>query len=123
MHFFVRLLINAAALYTIAQLDIGFHIRNIPTALMGAVFLGICNALVRPIIFLLTLPLTILTLGLFTFVINALVFWLVACLTPGFSIDNFGSAFVASILLWIVSWLLNHLLAENEANRPNISLQ
>jgi putative membrane protein len=119
MRFFARLLINAFALYAIAQLDIGLHIRNIPAALMGAVLLGICNALVRPIIFLLTLPLTILTLGLFTFVINALVFWLVACLTPGFSIDNFGSAFVASILLWILSWLLNHLLVESDGARPN----
>ena len=85
-----------------------------PAAIFGTIVLGICNALVRPILFLLTLPLTILTLGLFTFVINALVFYLVAYLTPGFHVDGFAAAFKASILLWIVSWIVSHLFAENE---------
>ena len=114
MHFLIRLLINAAALYGIAQMGIGLQIANLPAAIFGAIILGLCNALVRPILFLLPLPLTILTLGLFTFVINALVFYLVAYLTPGFHVDGFAAAFKASVLMWIVSWIVSHLFAENE---------
>ena len=114
MHFLIRLLVNAAALYGIAQLNIGLHIGNLPAALFGAIVLGICNALVRPILFLLTLPFTILTLGLFTFVVNALVFWLAVYLTPGFHADSFTAAFKASLLMWIVSWMMNHFFAEDD---------
>jgi putative membrane protein len=114
MHFLIRLLVNAAALYGIAQLNIGLHIGNLPAALFGAIVLGICNALVRPILFLLTLPFTILTLGLFTFVVNALVFWLAVYLTPGFHADSFGAAFKASLLMWIVSWVMSRYFAEDD---------
>lgn len=110
MGFILRLLVNAVAMYVLAQLDLGFHISNLAAAFAGAIVLGLANALVRPILFLLTLPLTIVTLGLFTFVINAVVFWIVAYLTPGFAVDGFGSAFVVSLILWIVSWIASHLL-------------
>jgi putative membrane protein len=113
MHFLIRLLVNAAALYGIAQLNIGLHIGNPAAAVFGAIVLGICNALVRPILFFFTLPLTILTLGLFSFVVNALVFWLAVYLTPGFHADTFGAAFKASLLMWIVSWFMNHLFTED----------
>lgn len=110
MGFFLRLLVNAGAMYILAQLNLGFHISNLGAALIGAIVLGVCNALVRPILFVLTLPLTILTLGLFTFVINAVVFWIVAYVTPGFQVDGFGSAFLVSQILWVVSWIASHLL-------------
>ena len=110
MGFLLRLIINAVAMYVLAQMDLGFHVSNLSAALAGAVVLGLCNALVRPILFLLALPLTIITLGLFTFVINALVFWIVAYVTPGFRLDGFGSALVVSTILWIVSWIASHLL-------------
>lgn len=112
MKFFLRLILNAIALYAIAQMHIGLHVSNTGAAVLGALLLGVCNALVRPILFLLTLPLTILTLGLFTFVINAVVFAIVAYITPGFRVDSFGSAFWASLIMWIVSWIVNHVLAE-----------
>ncbi|HEY0798951.1 MAG TPA: phage holin family protein [Candidatus Baltobacteraceae bacterium] len=112
MKFVLRLLLNAAALYGIAHLNLGLHIADITWAIIGALILGIANAIVRPILIILTLPLTILTLGLFTFVVNAVVFWLVAYLTPGFRVDNFGSAFVCSLIMWVVSWVVNQLLAD-----------
>jgi putative membrane protein len=114
VHFLIRLLLNAAALYGIAQLNIGLHVGNATAAVFGTIVLGVCNALVRPLLLLLTLPFTILTLGLFTFVVNAVVFWLVAYLTPSFRVDDFGAAFKAAFLMWIVSWVVNRFFAENE---------
>jgi putative membrane protein len=114
LKFVIRLLLNAAALYIIAQLNLGLHVADTLSAVIGAFVLGLANALVRPIIFILTLPLTILTLGLFTFVVNAIVFWFVAYVTPGFRVDNFGSAFVCALIMWIVSWLVNHLLSDSK---------
>jgi putative membrane protein len=115
MRFIIRLLLNAAALYILAQLNLGLHIADTLAAIIGALVLGLANALVRPILFILTLPLTILTLGLFAFIVNAIVFWLVAYVTPGFRVDNFGSAVVCSLIMWVVSWLVNHLLADTPA--------
>jgi putative membrane protein len=115
VRFVIRLLLNAAALYILAHLNLGLHVADTLAAVIGAFVLGLANALVRPILFLLTLPLTILTLGLFTFIINAIVFWLVAYVTPGFRVDSFGSAFVCSLIMWVVSWVVNQLLADSRA--------
>jgi putative membrane protein len=117
MSIIVRLIINALALLIVSYLGIGVHVSNLGAALLGAFILGIANALVRPMLFLLTLPLTLLTLGLFTFVVNAIVFWLVAYVTPGFKVDNFGAAFVASLILWAISWVMSHLVATRAERR------
>ncbi len=108
---FLRWLLNALILLLVSQLLPGFVLASFWTALWAAVALGLVNALVRPILLLLTLPINLLTLGLFTFVINALMLVLVAKLVPGFSVADFGTAVVAAIILWLVSLATNHLLA------------
>jgi putative membrane protein len=83
----------------------------------AAVVLGIVNAILRPILIILTLPVEILTLGLFTLVINAITFWIVAQFKLGVSVDGFGSAFWAALVLAIISFILSHLLKGVEKGR------
>ena len=105
-----RWVLNAAALLLVAYLYPGVQIESFVAALVAALVLGLVNAIVRPLLVVLTLPVTLLTLGLFLFVINALLFWLVAELVPGFGVRGFGAALLGSILYSIVtlitSWLL-----------------
>ncbi len=117
MHLLIRLVVNAIALYLIAQFLPGFHVDSFGHAAVAALVLGIANAIVRPILFLISLPLELLTLGLFTFVINALVLWLVAKLVPGFRIDGFVPAFLGALILSLVSFLLSHLFAGERTSR------
>ncbi len=117
MHLLIRLIVNAIALYVIAQFLPGFHVDSFTHAVIAALALGIANAIVRPILFVISLPLEILTLGLFTFVINALVLWLVARLVPGFRIDGFGPAFLGALILSVISFLLSHLFAGDRPTR------
>ncbi len=74
---------------------------------MGSVFLGIINAVIRPFIIVLTLPLNILTLGLFTFIINALMLWLTSATIRGFDIDGFGWAILSALLLSLISFIIS----------------
>ena len=76
--------------------------------------LGLVNALIRPILVILTLPVTMLTLGLFIFVINGLLFWVVATLLPGFNVGGFGAAFVGALLYSVISWLLSMLIPDRK---------
>lgn len=105
-----RWLANALALLLIAYLYPGVTVQSFLAAAVAALVLGLVNAVVRPILVLLTLPVTLLTLGLFLFVINALMFWLVAEIVPGFTVSGFGAALVGSILYSLItlvtSWLL-----------------
>jgi len=88
----------------------GFQVTGIGAATVAALVIGLANILVRPVLLLLTLPLNILTLGLFTWVVNAMVLKLCAALTPGFNIDGWGSALLGAILISVLSngiyWLL-----------------
>src|SRR5271166_2517914 len=110
MYFLVRLVINAAALFAVAYLVPGVHLTGWVGALVAALVLGIVNAILRPILIILSLPLEILTLGLFTFVINALLFWLVGRLGIGLTVDGFWPALFGSTVLWLVSWVLSAIL-------------
>ncbi|HEV3157581.1 MAG TPA: phage holin family protein [Candidatus Baltobacteraceae bacterium] len=103
----IKVLINAVALIAVAYLIPGVHVAGIGAALIAAVVLGVVNAILRPLLVLLSLPLEILTLGLFTFVINAFLFWFVGRFVPGFTVDGFGAALVGSILVSIVSFVLS----------------
>ena len=107
---FARWLLNALALLGVAYLYEGVQVSGLGAALIAALVLGLVNALVRPILVLLTLPVTVLTLGLFLFVINALLFWLVAEIVPGFQVTGFVASLVGSVLYSLVtlitSWLL-----------------
>ena len=110
MRFLVRLVLNGLAIIIAAWLLPGIHISSSLSALLAGVILGFVNAIVRPVLFFLTLPLTLLTLGLFIFVLNAICFALTAWLVPGFSVDGFFSALVGALLVSIVSWILNGLV-------------
>jgi putative membrane protein len=105
-----RWIINAAALLLVAYLYPGVAVDSFTAAMIAALVLGLVNAVVRPLLVILTLPVTLLTLGLFLFVINALLFWLVAELVPGFGVSGFGGALLGSILYSLItlvtSWLL-----------------
>ena len=109
-------LINAAALMALPYLMHSVHVTNIGAALVAALVLGLVNTVIRPVLVMLTLPVTVLTLGLFILVINALLFWLVANLVTGFYVAGFGSAFLAAILYSVISWALSTLLLKNDDN-------
>jgi putative membrane protein len=88
----------------------GVVVTSTTALLLAALVLGLVNALVRPVLTLLTLPLTILTLGLFYLVVNGVAFALAAAITPGFHLDGFGSAIIGALLVSIVSWLVGLLI-------------
>ncbi len=92
----------------------GFEIANIYSAAIGAIILGFVNAIVKPILILFTLPLTILTFGLFLLVINAITLGLVGYLTPGFNVDGFFPALFGSIVLSFVSGFINQFFGAEE---------
>jgi putative membrane protein len=94
----VRWLLLAAALLLVAYLYPGVAVRSFGTAMVAAFVLGLLNTLLRPILVLLTLPVTLLTLGLFLFVINALMFWAAAKMLDGFAVTGFGAALIGSVL-------------------------
>lgn len=106
-------LINALALLFITWLVPSIYIDSFSTALLIAIVLGLINAILRPLLILLTLPVTILTLGFCIFVVNALCFWLAASLLTGFEVSGFWAAFVGSILYSIISFLLSALVFDN----------
>ena len=103
-------LINAAALLALPYLMSSITVESIPTALIAALILGLINTFIRPLLILLTLPATLVTLGLFIFVINGLLFWLVGSFVQGFHVAGFWSAFFGAILYSIISWALSALL-------------
>ena len=104
----VRLVIHVAAILLISHLDPRLiSVDGFGAAVVAALVLGLVNAVVRPIFVILTLPLTILSLGLFLLVINALLLWGVSGVVPGFHVNGFGGAFLGSILISLVSWVLS----------------
>jgi putative membrane protein len=109
-HFLLTWLLTALALVITANLVPGFAITSFFAALVAAVVLGLLNAIVKPILVLLTLPITFLTLGLFLFVLNALTIWLAGSITPGFVVSGFLPALLGSIILTIVASVLNFVV-------------
>lgn len=112
MTLILRWIINAVALLAITQVLPGFVVENFYYALVAALILGLINAVIRPVLIILTLPINVLTLGLFTFVINALLIWFVSTFIQGFDIDSFLTALAAAILLWAVSVVTNWLIKQ-----------
>lgn len=112
MTIILRWVINALALLAVAFVVPGFYVESFYAALIAALVLGLVNALVRPIILLLTLPITIITLGLFVFVINAGMLWFVSTMVKGLVIEGFWPAVLAAIFLWAVgvvtNWFIKH---------------
>ena len=102
--------INALALYIVAKILPGIHLTDFGSALVAALVIGLVNTLIKPLLLLLTLPITILTLGLFSLVINSLMLMLASAIAPGFQIDGFGTALIGSILLSVVTAILHTLV-------------
>jgi putative membrane protein len=113
-------LINALALLTVAYVLPGIKVADFGTAMIAAVLLGLVNAVIRPILILLTLPATILTLGLFIFVINGLLFWFVGSWLQGFTVAGFWWGFFGAIVYSIVSWALASVLLPGQRVRAEI---
>jgi putative membrane protein len=111
--FLVRLLITAIALWLAALLVPGMHLQGVGTVLGAALMLGIVNAFVRPVVILLTLPLTILTLGLFLLVVNAMMLGLVSVLFQGFTLGGFWSAIFGAIFVSFFGWLASAFIGES----------
>lgn len=110
MRLLVTWFINALALFAVPFLLKSVYVEDIGTALLAALVLGLVNTLIRPILVLLTLPVTLLSLGLFIFIINGLMFWAVAQLVSGFYVASFWSAVGGALLYSVISWALSALL-------------
>ena len=114
MHLLLRWLLNTIALFIVANVVPGFHYRTLTTLAIAALILGLLNAIVRPILFLLTLPLTIVTLGLFLIVLNGVMLELTAWLVSGFQIDSFGWACVGALVLGLISLVTSRIGRERQ---------
>jgi len=110
MNILIKLVVNTISIILAAYILPGIRVDGITAALIVAVLLGIINAILKPILIVLTLPITILTLGLFTFVINALLVLLVDLLVPGFDVVNFLWALLFSIVVSIISSVLGQIV-------------
>ncbi len=114
----IRWVLNALALLAVAYLYPGVRVEGFFAAAVAALALGLANALIRPILVLLTLPVTIVTLGLFLFVINAALFWLVAQIVKGFAVQGFLAALLGSILYSLITLVVGWVVWDGRKRRP-----
>ena len=112
MGFVIRVVVNAAAILLAANLIPGIYVHSLWSAAIAGLVLGVVNAIVRPILVVLTLPITVVTLGLFLFVLNAICLWLTAVLVEGFGVDGILPAFLGALVVSVVSWLLTRLVSD-----------
>tara|TARA_Y100000031_G_C8184557_1_gene368272 strand:+ start:625 stop:975 length:351 start_codon:yes stop_codon:yes gene_type:complete len=110
MFLILRLIITAVGLLAVAYLVPGIEVVSFYIALLAALVLGLANAVVRPLVFVLTLPVNIMTLGLFTFIINAAMLWIASSVVPGFEIVGIVPAVMGAIILWLIGWAANTLI-------------
>jgi putative membrane protein len=110
MNFIIRLLITAAVAYGLSMVLTGVHIADFKTAFIFAIVLALLNFIVKPLLVILTLPITILTLGIFLFIINALIIMLADKFIDGIKVDGFLWALIFSLILSLVSSLVNSML-------------
>jgi len=114
MNYILKIILTAIAVFVLANILPGISIENYITAIFVAILLGILNTLVRPILIVFTIPLTIVTLGLFLFIINAIIVLLAGYFINGFTVANIFWAFLFSILLSISQSILHKLLKEDK---------
>ena len=112
MGFLIRVLVNGAAILLAASIVPGVAVRSVTSALIAGFVLALINAIVRPILVFLTLPITLVTLGLFIFVLNAFCFWLASVFVPGLSVHGFLAAFLGALIVSVVSWILTVFLSD-----------
>jgi putative membrane protein len=106
-------ILNAIALWLVTLIVPGVQVQDELSAFIAAVVLGLVNALVKPVLIILTLPITVLTLGLFLLVLNALLFWGVGALLPGFNVDGFWWAMLGALIYSLLTWAMSSLLPKN----------
>ena len=116
MRLLLTWMINAAALMALPYLMHSVSVTSVKAALIAALVLGLVNTLIRPVLVLLTLPVTFVSLGLFILVINGFLFWGVAQMVTGFHVAGFWSAMLAAILYSVISWALSTLLLGKDGN-------
>jgi putative membrane protein len=113
----LRVLLNAFGLYIADYILDGIALTGVVPALVGGLVLGVVNAIIRPVLIVLTLPFTLLTLGLFIFVVNAICFGLAAALVPGFAVHGFWSALGGALIVSVVSWILSAVTKDDHEQR------
>ena len=117
MDLIIRLLLNASVFLLVSRVVPGFELASVWTALWAALIFGFVNALIRPILLVISLPLSVLTLGLFTLVIDAAVMALTAWLVPGFAVSGFFAALIGLVLVSLGSMIVSSLLGDKGAKR------
>lgn len=115
MYFILRWLLNSFILILVAYLTPGVSFQSFWSALITAAVFGIINAFIRPLMLILTLPVNILTLGLFTLVINALMFWLTSAVVRGFQVSGFAAAFWGALIYWLIVTIINFISEPEKA--------
>ncbi|MDQ1315908.1 MAG: putative rane protein [Pseudomonadota bacterium] len=108
-------ILNAVALLAVTYLLPAIQVSGFGTALVAALVLGFINTLVRPLLAILTLPITVLTLGIFYLVLNGLLFWFASALLPGFQVEGFWAAVFGAILYGVIAWALSALIPNKKA--------
>ncbi|MES2637452.1 MAG: phage holin family protein [Pseudomonadota bacterium] len=114
MKLLIGWLLNALALLAVAYLVPDIHVSSFTQALIAAVVIGFANMLIKPILLILTLPVTILTLGLFIFVINGLMFWLAGYFLQGFDVKTITAGIIGAIVYSIISWILSAIIIDKK---------
>jgi putative membrane protein len=114
MKLLVGWLLNALALLAVAHLVPGIHVSNFWIAAVAAVVIGLANILIKPILVILTLPVTILTLGLFILVINGVLFWGVGHFLQGFSVDTLKAGIIGALAYSVISWILSAIVIDKD---------
>ncbi|HAF01003.1 MAG TPA: hypothetical protein DCO68_09455 [Methylophilaceae bacterium] len=114
MKLLVSWVLNALALLAVAYLVPGIHVSGIVIALVAAVVIGMANILIKPILVILTLPVTIITLGLFIFVINGLLFWGVGHFLQGFEVSTFTAGIMGALAYSVISWILSAIVIDKD---------
>ncbi|MFI4936337.1 MAG: phage holin family protein [Caulobacterales bacterium] len=117
VHFILRALVTALGLWVASKIVPGVHVRDVETLIIAGFLLGIANAIVRPILTILTLPLTIVTLGLFLFVVNGLMVLLVSWLLHGFVVHGLWRAILVTVIVWAVSLVGSWFIGPPEPRR------
>ncbi|NMF83556.1 phage holin family protein [Nodosilinea sp. P-1105] len=107
--YILSILATALSLVLVDAIFPGMMLANFPAAMLAAIAIGIVNGVIKPVLFILSLPITILTLGLFSLVVNGICFWLASVITPGFSVHGFWTFIVGPIVLSVASTFLNNL--------------
>lgn len=114
MKFLGKIIVNVATLFVVQYLVPGFYLRDLAAAVVAAIVIGIINALIKPVLQIIALPISILTFGLAAFMINVLLLLLASYIVPGFEISSFFTGVIASLVFSAVSWFLHKTLSEND---------